>query len=109
MAPNETSCEEIRHLDRGVMEMWSKARVFSPFVGLSLLGISSSAFATIHLDASSNQSTQLPRAASPALHIVMADWREYQWVHHHHPYNPNPNDYYWGGRYRYQYPPGWFR
>jgi hypothetical protein len=109
--PNETSCKEIRHLDRGVMEMWSKAkaRVLSSFVGLSLLGISSGAFAAIHLEARSKQLTQIPRAASPASQIVVADWNEHQWPHHHHPYNLNPNDYYWGGRYRYQYPPGWFK
>jgi hypothetical protein len=105
---NETRCEEIRHQDRGVMGMWSKARVLSAVVGLSLLGVSSGAVAAIHLDVRSNQSAPLSQMPSPGSRTIVADWNEYQWRHHHHPSNVNPNDYNWGGRNRYRYPPGWF-
>src|ERR1700757_212798 len=84
---NETRCEEIRHQDRGVMGMWSKARVLSAVVGLSLLGVSSGAVAAIHFDVRSNQSAPLSQMASPGSRTIVADWNEYQWRHHHHPSN----------------------
>ena len=88
--------------------MWPKGRVLSTVVGLSLLGVSSGALAAIHLDLPSNQSTALSQLAPPGSQLILVDWNDH-WRHHHHPnYNASPNDYYWGGRYRYQYPPGWF-
>jgi hypothetical protein len=72
------------------------------------LGVSSGAVAAINIGTRSNQSTPLSHMASPGSPINVADWSDYHWRHHHNPYNENPNDYYWGGRYRYQHPPGWF-
>jgi hypothetical protein len=88
--------------------MRSKARVLSAVVGLGLLGVSWGAVAAIQLDVRSNQSAPLLQMASSGSRIIVADWNEYQWRHHHHPSNASPNDYNWGGRNRYQYPPGWF-
>jgi hypothetical protein len=113
---DETGCDEIRHLDQGVIFMWSKRRVLSAIVGFSLLGISRATMAAVHFDPASTQETSA-QASFQHSQILLADWSEhYPWHHHHHNpnnpngpnYNSNPNDYYWGTKYRYQYAPGWF-
>jgi hypothetical protein len=92
--------------------MWSKKRVLSAIVGFSLLGISPAAFAAVHVAPPTRvaSSWQVQPQNSP---ILLAEWDYYHgWRHHHNPndpnYNVNPNDYYWGGKNRYQYAPGWF-
>ena len=88
--------------------MWSRMRVLSAILGFGVLVILPGAIAAAHFDPPSAQ------AASPPLQhrqILLADWNDHHVRWHHH-YNPNssfnPNDYNWGGRYRYEYPPHWF-
>jgi hypothetical protein len=94
--------------------MWSKKRVLSAIVGFSMVGMSSGVVAAIHVDPPSTQSVVQSHAASQQSRIVLTNWDEYHgWRHHYHPAYAPPanltaNDYNWGGRYRYQYPPGWF-
>jgi len=92
--------------------MSSKRRVWSAIVGFSLLGISPVTMAAVHFDPASTQETSA-QASFQQSQILLADWNAYHpWHHHHNPndpnYNLNPNDYYWGTKYRYQYAPGWF-
>jgi len=93
--------------------MWSKRRVVSAIVGFSLLGVSPAAIAAVHFDPASTRVTSMPQASFQHTQILLADWNEYHpWHHHHHPnnsnYNVNPNDPYWGTKYRYQHPQEWF-
>lgn len=92
--------------------MWSKMRVLSALIGFGVLGVSSGAIASMYVDPASTQAVVLSQAAPQHSPIVLAAWDQYHhWRHHHQPpYTPNlnSNDYNWGGRYRYQYPPAWF-
>ena len=110
-------CNQIRHdssLVLGSDCMWSKRRVLSAIVGFSVLGISPGAIASIHVHPAATQAVILSQATLQHSRIVLADWDEYHHRRHHHhpPYTPYPNldsnDYNWGGRYCYQYPPAWF-
>jgi hypothetical protein len=52
-------------------------------------------------------SWQSPRQDSPMI-LAQQDDQHKWWHHHHHHHDFDPDDYNWGGRYRYQYAPGWF-
>jgi hypothetical protein len=104
---DETARVEMRHLDQGVICMWSKEKVLSAIVGLTLFGIPLGAIAAVNLDQPSTQVTSVWRAPSQQSQILLAQENNYQWPYHHH-HHVNPNNYNWGGPHRYQYSSGWF-
>jgi hypothetical protein len=88
--------------------MWSKKKVLSTIVGLSLFGIPAGAMAGVNFDHPTTQVTSVWQAPSQYSQILLAQEYGYPPPPHHHHHHVNPNDYYWGGHYRYQYSPGWF-
>jgi hypothetical protein len=92
--------------------MWSKKTVLSAIVGLSLFGVPPGAMAALNSTQPLTRLTSSWQGSSQHTPIVLADEDDHPgWHHHHHDddwYRRNANDYNWGGRYRYQYNPGYF-
>jgi hypothetical protein len=90
--------------------MWSKRMVLSAIVGFSLFGLPPGAIAAVHFDQPPARMTSSWQAPLQHPQILVADENDgYEWRHHHDwDYRRNPDDYNWGGHYRYQYAPGYF-
>jgi hypothetical protein len=121
------------YLGQEVSSMLMK-KVLSAMIGLGLLAVPAGALAAEHYYrpvAPHSYAWRAPAAHSPFV-LAQDDWHHHHdydanhpnydanhpdWHHHdsqywqhHQPPPPayNPNDYNWGGRYRYQYPPSYF-
>jgi hypothetical protein len=106
--------------------MSAKSRILFGLTAINLLGMSPAAMAAVHFDRTPMQITSAWRAPSRHSPVVLAeddeqqwrhdgdrDWRPHDWDHANGGrngggYGPGPDAYYWGGRDRYNYSPGWF-
>jgi arylamine N-acetyltransferase len=88
--------------------MLSKKDVLSAVVGLSMMALPASALASGHFNTPTVPSGDAWQPAAISSPIVLAQYDEDHYHHHHHHYEATPNDYDWGGHYRYKYPPSYF-